>query len=144
MPKECQEVRERLSALLDGELTAASRAAVGAHLQSCDACRFELAQLSALEGSLAHLAAPVPPHLAERVLARLRPQRRAWWQNLAIAASFIIGIILGGAVARDFYPLGAEPGNGAEIMALEDFRDFPQGSLGAILVSYQAEEGNGT
>jgi hypothetical protein len=62
---------------------------------------------------------------------------------MALAASLIIGVILGGAIARDFYPTRVANGNGTELAALEDFHDFPQGSLGSVLVSYQAEEGNG-
>ncbi len=143
MQAKCEEVREQLSAWLDGELAEAERARVAAHLDSCAACRRELAQLTALNAALAELAAPVPSGLAERVLARVQPSRRYWWQNLALAASLVMGIVLGGALARDFYPLAAN-GTGADIAALEDFYDFPQGSLGAIFVSYQSEEGNGT
>ncbi len=143
MQAKCEEVREQLSAWLDGELAEAEHARVAAHLDSCAACRRELAQLTALNAALAELAAPVPSGLAERVLARVRPSRRYWWQNLALAASLVMGIVLGGALARDFYPLAAT-GTGADIAALEDFYDFPQGSLGAIFVSYQSEEGNGT
>lgn len=144
MQAKCEEVRERLSAWLDGELSEEGRAQVAAHLESCAACRRELAQLTALNAALAELAAPpVPLGLAERVLARVQPSRRFWWQNLALAASLVMGLVLGGALARDFYPLAAN-GTGADITALEDFHDFPQGSLGAILVSYQSEEGNGT
>ena len=145
MESPCEYVCERLSAWLDGELTEAERAAVAAHLEACAGCRRELAQLSALDAALESLSAPVPPLVAERVLARLRPpRRRRGWRSLALAASLILGIVLGGTLARDFYPWPSGNGSGAEIVALEDFHDFPQGSLGSVLASYQAEEGNGT
>lgn len=144
MQAKCEEVREQLSAWLDGELAIEEHAQVAAHLNSCAACRRELAQLTALNTALAQLAAPVPSGLAERVLARVQPSRRYWWQNLALAASLVMGIVLGGALARDFYPLAPENGSGLEMATLDDFHDFPQGSLGTILISYQAEEGNGT
>ena len=62
---------------------------------------------------------------------------------VAMAASLVLGMVLGGSVARDFYPLAPENGV-AEVATLQDFDDFPQGSLGTILASYQPEEGNGT
>jgi len=143
MSLECQEVQEQLSAYLDGELDEARRGPVAAHLKGCAACRRELELVTALDLALGDLSAPAPPDLAGRVLARL-PRRRAWWQNLALAASLVLGIILGGTVARDFYP--QSPGTGAsyEMASLEAFHDFPQGSLGTALASYQAEESNGS
>ncbi len=142
MPEKCDPVQEQLSTWLDGELDPEERRRLSAHLESCPSCRRELARLTALDAALGALKFPVPPDLAARVLARL-PRRRAWWQNLALAASLVLGIILGGAVARDLYPLPPENGAATEIASLEAFHDFPQGSLGTVLASYQAEEGNG-
>ena len=144
----CQEVRERLSAWLDRELPPQEHDGIAAHLEGCAVCRRELAQLRALEAALGKLAAPVPSRVAEKVVARLKERqeargRRPGWQSLALAASLVLGVILGGSVARDFYPLA--PANGsAEVAALQDFHDFPQGSLGTILASYHPEEGNGS
>lgn len=146
----CEQIRERLSAWLDGELTAAESRQVAAHLEVCADCSRELSLLESLDAALGTLAAPVPARLPERVLDRLQ-RRRYWWQSLAMAASLVIGIVLGGTLAQSFYPYATTAttvakvtnGNG-EVLALEEFRDFPQGSLGAMLVSYQAEEINGT
>lgn len=146
MKMACPEVKERLSAWLDGELAPEERGFIEAHLQGCAGCRREAAQLEALDSALGELATPVPPRVAEKVLARLQAQqgerRRPWWQSLALAASLVLGIVLGGSVARDFYPLTSENGV-AEVAGLQDFHDFPQGSLGTVLASYQPEEGNG-
>ena len=137
-------VRERLSAYLDGELSAEERREVAAHLEGCEECRRELALLKRLDAALGSLDAPAPARLAERVLDRLQPRRRRYvWQSLALAASLILGIVLGGTLARDFYPYQVTSGN-SEDLALEEFHDFPQGSLGAVMVSYQADESNGT
>jgi anti-sigma factor RsiW len=146
----CLEVKERLSAWLDGELVPEERGLIEAHLQGCAGCRQEAAHLKALDSVLGELAAPVPPQLAEKVLARLQAQpgqrrRRPGWQNLALAASLVLGIVMGGSLARDFYPLAPDTGV-AEITSYQDFQDFhdfPQGSLGTILASYQPDEGNG-
>ncbi len=139
-------VRERLSAWLDGELTPEERREVAGHLEVCPECRRELDLLKGLDAALGSLEAPVPAGLPARVLERLQPRRRYGWQSLAMVASLVLGIVLGGALARDFYPYSTAAaisnGNG-EVLALEEFHDFPQGSLGAVMVSYQAEESNG-
>jgi predicted anti-sigma-YlaC factor YlaD len=141
---ECHEVQERLSAWLDHELAEAAGAAVEAHLESCAACRREWHQLAALDAALDDLAAPAPMGLAEKVAARLRPpRRRQWWQSVALAACLVLGIALGGTMARGFYGAAAPNDNGTEAASLEVFHDFPQGSLGTVMASYQPEEGNG-
>jgi anti-sigma factor RsiW len=141
----CLEVQKQLSPWLDGELTDAERARVAGHLQSCASCRRELARLEALDAALGRLAIPAPQGLAEKVLARVRPPRRRWWQNLALAASLVVGIALGGALVHVINPLGGvtESTNSGELAALEDFHDFPQGSLGTVLASYQPDDANG-
>ena len=143
MKMACDEVRERLSAWLDGELAAEERQQVAAHLEVCPGCQEEMAVLSRLDAALGTLEVPLPAQLSQRVLDRLRPRRRYWWQSLAMAASLILGIVLGGTLARDYYPYSTSNGD-AEVLALEEFHDFPQGSLGAVMVSYQGEEINGS
>jgi predicted anti-sigma-YlaC factor YlaD len=141
---ECQAVKEQLSAWLDQELDAGAEAVLTAHLEGCEACRREWRQLRALDAALSKMAAPVPLGLAERVAAKVRrPRRRQGWQSAALAACLILGIALGGAVARSFYGAAAPSETGAEVASLEVFHDFPQGSLGAVVASYQPEEGNG-
>ncbi len=143
MQAKCPEVQERLSAWLDGELEETWQTALSAHLEGCARCRRELAQLQALDAVLGDLPAPAPPYLVDRVLARLARPPRRWWQSLALAATLVMGLTLGGALARNFYPMAPANGDGAEMAALEDFQDFPEGSLGAVLASYHPEEGNG-
>lgn len=141
---ECQEVRQHLSAWLDDELDTATGALLKAHMDACEACRKEWRQLAALEGALGHLVAPVPLGLAEKVLARVRPpQRRQWWQSVALAACLVLGIALGGSMARTFYAPAASSHTEAEVASLEVFQDYPQGSLGTIVASYQPDDGNG-
>ena len=85
-----------------------------------------------------------PSGLAEKVAAQVRrPRRRPGWQSAALAACLVLGIALGGTLARGFYGAAAPSETGAEVASLEDFHDFPQGSLGAVVASYQPEEGNG-
>ncbi len=155
MTTNCLEVQDNLSAWLDGELAPEVMTQVERHLQSCAGCRRELALLTALDQALGAMPAPLPQGLPEKVRSRLKRPGRPWWQNLALAASLVLGIYLGGTLARDFYiqPQAAS-GSGAEVASLEGsstevasldaFHDFPQGSMGMILASYQEDEGNGT
>jgi anti-sigma factor RsiW len=141
---ECQKIQEQLSAWLDGELAEATGAAMEAHLAGCEACRREWLSLTALDAALGNLTAPAPTGLAEKVLLRVRrPRRRQVWQSVALAACLVLGIALGGTMARGFYGAAAPNETGAEVASLEDFHDFPQGSLGAVVASYQPEDGNG-
>ncbi len=142
---ECRDVHEYLSAWLDDELNEATETALSAHLDRCEACRREWLKLTALDSSLDNLAAPVPAGLTERVLARVKPpRRRQWWQSVALAACLVLGIALGSTMARSFYaPVGLN-GTESEVAGLEVFQDFPQGSLGTVVASYQPDEGNGT
>jgi anti-sigma factor (TIGR02949 family) len=143
MTNNCLEVQDQLSAWLDGELAPEVMTRLERHLEACADCRRELTRLKALEQALGGMTAPVPQDLPEKVRARLKRPARRWWQSLALAASLVLGIYLGGTLARDFYPLSQENGGSTEVASLEDFHDFPQGSMGLILASYQEDEGNG-
>jgi predicted anti-sigma-YlaC factor YlaD len=141
---ECQAVQAHLSAWLDDELSEAVGAMLTAHLEGCETCRSEWRELRGLDAALGNLAAPAPMGLAEKVAAKVRrPRRRSGWQSAALAACLILGIALGGTVARSFYGAATPNEAGAEVASLEDFHDFPLGSLGAVVASYQPEEGNG-
>ena len=140
----CREAQAHLSLYLDGEASEERRQELKTHLEVCPACRAELAMLSRLDQALAELAAPPPPDVTQRVLGRVRRPALPWWRSLALAASLVLGLTMGGALAGNFYsyyPAKAN-GNGGEVLAMEDvFRDFPQGSWGGAIV-YQDEEEN--
>jgi anti-sigma factor RsiW len=143
----CLEVQENLSAWLDRELAPEVMAQVEHHLESCALCRREAARLEALEQALGALPMPLPQGLPEKVRARLVRPRWRWRQSLALAAALVVGIYLGGTLARDFYAqpqTQAQNSFNTEVASLEAFHDFPQGSMGMILASYQEDEGNGS
>ncbi len=140
----CAIVHNHLSAYLDGEGPVKLRQEIAAHLETCAACRAELAALEKLENALASLSAPTPPDIAGRVISRVKRPALPWWRALSLAACLVLGLTLGGALAGNFYPFTAAAvnGNGNEVVAMEEvFQDFPQGSYGGI-ISYQEEEEN--
>jgi len=85
---DCREVRQQLSAYLDGELPPAAREGVEAHVAACRACRQELAALQAtvrFVHALPRLTAP--EGLEKRIAARLAEPapvvvRRTWLRVL--------------------------------------------------------------
>lgn len=74
----CDELREWLSAELDGDTTPAERETVRRHLETCPACRRARTAASALRTGLIQAASPWPDAAAsdERVLAMLRQEGR--------------------------------------------------------------------
>jgi hypothetical protein len=144
-PMKCLNVQDHLSAYLDGETPASLRREMALHLEACAACRAELALLQRLDFAFAELPVPVSPDVSRRVLARVRRPARPWRRSLSMAASLVLGLALGGALAGNFYPYAARPanGNGAEVLALEDvLREFPKGSFVGTVISYQDDEEN--
>ena len=105
-------VADELTALLDGALEPAARAAVEAHLAGCAACRAEQGRLTGALSALARLpAAPGPsPYFASRLAARLaaEPPRGlfgwlpawlpAWRWRLALPAGGLAAVALAGVL----------------------------------------------
>ena len=101
------EYKEKISALLDGELTDAERTDVLAHLETCEACRSYLAELTALHDALGDME-PIdaPEGFAEGVMARLHaesaprawaarePKKRAAWRRWAALAACAAVVVL--------------------------------------------------
>ena len=86
MMTRCDDMRERMGAWLDGELSRSEFEEIRVHLESCPACREERRQLELLQASLRDLLAAAPPNVSfERFwpgVARRINDRRAWYQDL--------------------------------------------------------------
>ncbi|MFW6127084.1 MAG: anti-sigma factor family protein [Thermodesulfobacteriota bacterium] len=137
----CTEVQEHLSAWLDGEIPDELEPRLAEHLAACPVCQAELAALNRLDAALAGLEAPGPPRgLAAGVLRRLPWRTPAWVRSLALAACLLLGIFLGGSLTGALYP-GLGPANGNDVVSLEIFQDYPEGSVGGAFF-YQADEEN--
>lgn len=100
----CEMSKERIHALLDGELPPPAALEVEAHVRSCPSCSAAHARLRSLRSALrsAELTFAPPPALEARVRARLgsagprgarvpRPLR----VPLALAAALLLGVALG-------------------------------------------------
>lgn len=118
-----QELREALASYLIGGLDRTERIRVAEHLDSCAACRRELAELAAVPGLLAQLSGeeavaglPVSPeaplHRATAQLARERRSIRTRlmaWRVLGVAATLALTAVLavpliGGPAGTEFHP----------------------------------------
>lgn len=72
MTTACERQREAISALVDGELEGAERAALEAHLAGCHGCRQELEELRRLAAAFAALTPVEPaPDFEARFWARI-------------------------------------------------------------------------
>jgi anti-sigma factor (TIGR02949 family) len=101
---QCEEVRLRLDAYLDGELTEAERAPLSGHVESCPDCGPEIAALERLRDGIRR-AAPdyrAPAELRSRIRFALRRETAAspsWGLRapgwLAYAASLLLAVAVG-------------------------------------------------
>lgn len=101
---QCDEVRPRIDAYLDGELAVSERGQLREHLAGCPDCGPELAALERLRDGIRH-SAPVyraPEALRQRIRVALRREaalemparsRTAGW--LAYAASLLLAVAIG-------------------------------------------------
>ena len=116
--EECREWRERIGALVLGQLTEDERFAVEAHLEGCPACRAEAEALAPVAAMLRRAdpdrlsPAPEPPaELGERIARRIAAERRAERRRrrrtrfglaaagaaAAAAAAALLVVVLGGS-----------------------------------------------
>src|SRR5437764_5891838 len=118
-----REVRSLADAYLDGELPPASRAEVETHLAGCADCRAEVearrAFIQRLKADASYFEAP--PDLARRLAQSLAagptgavrhapPRRREGvWRPTALAASFLLAMLLSGGVGyMSSLPVGGD------------------------------------
>ena len=119
------ELEERLSALLDGELSPEEEAALRGEIAESEELRRRLVELSAVDGALRGLAeTPVPAALRERVRARIAQEsaagsepvalapiarRRSWPLAIAALAAGIAAVVVLGRVREPSHPTPPEP-----------------------------------
>ena len=102
---ECREWRERISALIDGEISPSEARLVEAHLEECAECRAVEQRMRAVGIGVARSEAVVPPDFREKLFARLEaeellPRRRSLfvfslrWTAVPVAAAAALALFL--------------------------------------------------
>jgi anti-sigma factor RsiW len=111
----CESASERLQEYVDGQLAGFERQELEAHLESCAACRSELALLAQVDEALAQLPVlPEPQDLHAQIMAQVRTSPhlqplaafRLRWEDAAISAAFAWAAVA--ALALSFYLLTQE------------------------------------
>ena len=135
-PEECRQWRERIGALVLGQLTEDERFAVEAHLEGCPACRAEAEALAPVVLMLRRAdpdrlePAPEPPaELGERIARRVAAERRSERRTRRRAR---FGLATAGAAAAAAVAAllivilgGSSPSSRSETVA---FRSLPHGA----------------
>ena len=105
------EVRDALPDLLHGRLSELDMATMTAHVESCPACRAELAFLRDLQGSAplapkmdaARIASALPPYGGRAVMRKLpaQPQKRIVSRFAVLAASLALAVAVGSVALKN-------------------------------------------
>ena len=101
----CRDIRESISACVDGEASPGEAASVREHLASCERCRALERQMRAVGAGVRQVRGSVPDRFREEVFARLEsegalPKRKksfpaAWrWAAVPLAAAAGLGLFL--------------------------------------------------
>src|ERR1700678_3100306 len=100
----CESINAKLDAFHDGELTAAERTEVVAHIGTCPACAKRLADIDAVKSSLQSLpvltpkidvAANFEQILAQRTSKQNVVRRPVIWGGIGVAAAAAVAIFVG-------------------------------------------------
>lgn len=132
--KDHNEYKEKLSALLDGELNEQERGEVLAHLDTCAECRTYFAELNALHGALGDLESVEPPEdFAAGVLARLHGEnapktvkKRGPWRTWGTLAACAAVVVLAAATVPNMFRMGAKPADSATPAAANTTAEAPE------------------
>ena len=101
----CRDIRETISASVDGEASPGEAASVREHLASCERCRVLERQMRAVGAGVRQVRGPIPDGFREAVYARLDaegalPKRKkvvpaAWrWVAVPLTAAAGLGLFL--------------------------------------------------
>jgi anti-sigma factor RsiW len=143
MTMDCRDIRESISACVDGEASPGEEAAVREHLASCERCRVLERQMRSVGAGVRQLRGAVPDRFREKVFARLEsegilPKRKillpaVWrWAAVPLAAAAALGLFLLTSREAVRGPVPPPQGNAAalstedrEVLALLDILEDP-------------------
>jgi anti-sigma factor RsiW len=142
----CPEARSMISSYIDDELRQEERRDLIVHVESCPACRVELAETERLHGLFASAAGfEAPPGFATRVMARVDDAEASWFTGLrqflagrpfflrTVEVAFALVIVAIGIGAGNLLTtdrVGERQPTVGESFSLDLFRATPSDSLG--------------
>jgi anti-sigma factor RsiW len=133
---DCTNIRKKLSAYLDDELSSREREHVERHINVCPECAGEKKSLLLISSLMDEITTEdISPFFTERVVARTKTEgvgaRRLRLLRPALVGLGIIVVLLAGIIEFQ-YLNGKEK---IEYEYLKNFDDFPPGSFSHIFVS---------
>jgi len=143
----CNEVRNRLGALLDDELAPEARTALDRHLQGCAGCRAELDRLARLDAEL-DLVPRIEPNpffltrLRQRVADERAAPRRGRWPRAAVLSGVAAGLLLAALAGSRLGRLAYRAVAPASSETPFELAELPDGSLYETSLTVLAGGGN--
>jgi anti-sigma factor RsiW len=161
----CEDTQNRLTAYALGDLSAAERRQVYAHLRECVACQAALARTDWLAAALMKAdAPPVPAGLRERVMGAARTRRRAriaadwnplkWWRmttaplHAAVVIALVMGLTAGLSMGRtmlsgqDRSVASVATADPLDMLSIDSLGVAPDDSLAATYVALASGRDN--
>lgn len=104
--KDCEYYREKISCLIDGELSPEETAGLEAHIAGCPECRALYEAFTAVSAALSEGMEEPPEHIAPSVMQEVRAiagrKKRGMWIKCLSAAACLALVVLVGAKAGLF------------------------------------------
>ncbi len=117
---QCNEIRKRLDAWVDGELSDGTADRITRHLKDCPVCRLKAERIEGIVAALDRLPSmAAPAGLSRKTLRAFRagmeePGMAEWWRGLtlsmrsAICGATLAGLLFGAVLGTSFATQGAE------------------------------------
>ncbi|KPK62777.1 hypothetical protein AMJ83_09855 [candidate division WOR_3 bacterium SM23_42] len=147
----CSQIKKKLSAYIDGEITDNEKIMIKKHLKACAICQEEVAVLSRVKGSLSVLdGMEVPPYFMARLRQRIRDEKLETVEHIpflerirrlavpaATAAAVVASLFVGSQMGRTLYQAITDGSRqsgveATDVLGLGSFEAFPEGSLSEI------------
>ena len=155
---DCKDVRKKLAAYLDGQLSPLLSGIIQEHLEACPACRMEAQRLEGVWSLLDGVRVPPPPaDLPDVIMKGIasghggplsgagRARFMSWSMVVtaaaAAAAGIMLGYLIGSALPEAGRSAAIETAPAAEVEPEDDlFSELPADSIAWTLVELLSEE----
>ena len=154
----CHNIKKRLSAYLDGEITDEEEEIILEHLAGCEKCREELAAFSEVQDSLRMIKGmDVPPYFMTRLRQQIREEKqplpfyervRSAVISAATAVAVMLSLLIGNQAGKVLYrsvvaSATVQATETTDVFGANAFEEFPDGSLSDIYNDLVAGGNNG-